>query len=141
MDADCITGAEQSLTEMRNSAQPDVLHLLVSSPSLFSDMGVQQPVTAILILKLLLGARQLTWYTLCHRRGCGQTANTISGSLSNQQIVKHFLKEASVSTVLPKKAKGSQPLSQAQSLALASLPWDLAAHVPAKRQLLLWAAI
>ena len=108
---------------MCNSAQPDALYLFVSSPSLFSDMGVQQPITAILILNLLLAARQLTWCTLCHTRGCGHTVNTVLGSLSNQQIVKHFSKEASVCTILPKRANSSQLLSQA----LASLPWGLAA--------------
>jgi len=61
---------------------------------------------------LLRAARQLPWHAQRHARGCCQTANTVLGCYSNQQVVKHFIKEASVGTVVPKKAKGSQLLSQ-----------------------------
>lgn len=73
---------------------------------------------------LLLVPGQLAWCAL--RRALLSHCTCRLGRLSNQQIVKYFVKEASVGTVLLKKAKGRQPPSQAESMVLASLLWDLA---------------
>lgn len=122
--ADCLTQAEQSITELYNSAQPDVLYLCFF-PQLGFGHGTAAASYCTSDAGLLLAARQLPWWAPCHVHGPSQAANRVWGSLSNQKLVKHFPKDATVGSFLPAKANRSQRLSQGQSLGLACLPWDL----------------